>query len=122
MKRSMMQIYAKNSHEAWEFYKQAFPDAVETGCWGNEDGSIGHAEMVLFGQVIALAQWDKASTGNAMQFCFHFEEHEKQAIAIAYEVLKEDGQIINPLGDSCGYSSYQFALTDKYGVNWCMFI
>ena len=122
MKRSMMQIYAKNSAEAWQFYKKVFPDAIETCCYKNDDDSIGHAEMTLFGHVIAMAQWDKASAGNAMQFCFHFEEHEKQIITTAYEVLKEDAQILNPLGDSCGYSSYQFALTDKYGVNWCLFI
>jgi PhnB protein len=121
MKRSMMQIYAKNSHEAWDFYKKVFPDAIETGCWGNEDGSIGHAEMTLFGQVIAMAQWEKASQGNAMQFCFHFDEAEKHVIDHAYELLKDDAEILHPLGP-CDYSPHMMALTDKYGVNWCLFI
>ena len=121
MKRSMMQIYAKNSAEAWEFYKKAFPAAVETCCYKNENGSIAHAEMTLFGQVIAMAQWDKASTGKAMQFCFEFDEDEKHVIDRAYDILKEGGQVLDPLGP-CGYSPYMTALTDKYGVNWCMFL
>ena len=121
MKRSMMQVYAKNSAEAWEFYKKVFPDAVETCCYKNDDGSIGHAEMTLFGQVIALAQWEKAGHGNAMQFCFHFDEAEKHVIDHAYKLLKEGGEVLNPLGE-VDYSPYMMALTDRYGVNWCMFI
>ena len=121
MKRAMMQIYAKNSSEAWDFYKRVFPDAIETCCYKNEDGSIGHAEMTLFGQVIAMAQWEKASQGNSMQFCFHFDEAEKHVIDHAYEIMKEEGQILNPLGP-VDYSPYMTALTDKYGVNWCLFI
>jgi len=121
MKRSMMQIYSTNSAESWEFYKKAFPDAIETCCHKNDDGSIGHSEMTLFGQVIAMAQWEEARPGKAMQFCFHFDEEEKHVITHAYDVLKEDGQIWNPLGP-CDYSEYMTALTDKYGVNWCMFI
>ena len=121
MKRSMMQIYAKDSEEAWDFYKLIFPDAIETCCYRNDDGSIGHAEMTLFGQVIALAQWEKASQGNAMQFCFHFDEAEKHVIDHAYEIMKVDGVVTHPL-DPVDYSPYMMAVTDKYGVNWCMFI
>ena len=99
----------------------AFPDAVETCYHLNGDGSIGHAEMTLIGQVIAMAQWEEASEGKAMQFCFEFDEDEKHVIVRAYDILKEGGQILEPLGP-CGYSPYMTALTDKYGVNWCMFL
>ena len=121
MKRAMMQIYAKKSAEAWEFYKIVFPDAIETCCYKNDDDSIGHAEMTLFGQVIALAQWEEASTGNAMQFCFQLDDTEKHVIDRAYEMMKVDGKVLNQLGP-VDYSPYMMALTDKYGVNWCMFI
>ena len=121
MKRSMMQIYAEKSVEAWEYYKTVFPDAIETCCYLNEDGSIGHAEMVLFGQVIAIAQWEGASKGNAMQFCFHFEEAEKYVIDHAYDVLMAEGEVMHPLGP-VDYSPHMTALTDKYGVNWCLFL
>ena len=121
MKRSMMQIYSIKSAEAWEYYKKVFPDAIETCCYKNDDGSIGHAEMTLFGQVIAIAQWEKASHGNAMQFCFHFDKAEKHVIDHAYEIMKKEGKILHPLGP-VDYSPHMTALTDKYGVNWCLFL
>ena len=78
-------------------------------------------KRTLFGQAITMAQWEKASQGNAMQFCFHFDEAEKHVIDHDYEIMKEEGQILNPLGP-VDYSPYMTALTDKYGVNWCLFI
>jgi len=45
-----------------------------------------------------MAQWEKASTGNAIQFCFRFDETEKHIISHAYEILKEEGQVLNPPG------------------------
>ena len=66
-----MQIYSKKSNEALDFYKKVFPEAVETCRYLNEDGTIAHAELALFGHIIAIAQWEKASTGYAMQFFFN---------------------------------------------------
>ena len=56
-----------------------------------------------------------------MQFCFQFDETEKHIIDHAYEILKEEGEISSPLGP-IAWSPYMTALTDKYGVNWCLFI
>jgi len=121
MKRSIMQIYSKKSNEALDFYKKVFPDAVETCRYLNDDETIAHAELTLFGNVIAIAQWEKASTGYAMQFCFQFDETDKHIIDHAYEMLKEEGEISSPLGP-IEWSPYMTALIDKYGVNWCLFI
>lgn len=121
MLRSMMQIYIKNSKEAVPFYEKAFGVAVEN-VHKNDDGSYMHAELNLFGQVLALSETlDESSvSGNTMQFCLHFTESESHIIKNAYKTLSEDADIKFPLGP-CFFSPYMFGIIDKFGINWCLF-
>ena len=121
MKRSLMQVLVKGSVEALEFYKKAF-NAEVISTYLNDDGTFMHAELNVYGQVLALSEIDNdVHVGNTMMFCFHFEPGDEDKIRIAYEVLKEDAIHCTPLGP-CDYSSCQFMLLDKFGVNWCLFV
>jgi len=116
----MMQVYVKGSVEAVQLYQRAF-DAKLISEHKNEDGSYLHAELDIFGQVLALSELreEKNITGNTMQFCLQFNEADKIIIEKAFMVLEKDAQILFPLGP-CFFSSYMAGFIDKFGVNWCL--
>ena len=126
MYRSMMQIYVKNSNQAVAFYQNAF-DAKLLCNHQNPDGTVAHAELDIFGQVLAIceAHENEVITGNTMQFCLHFGEGKEAIVKKAYDALKEDcmkltAPITSP--GECPWSSCLFGLIDKFGVNWCIFV
>ena len=124
MRRTLLQIYAKNRTEAFNFYKDAFN--AEIGfCDKAEDGSIIHAELNICGQSIAVGEIyhekEETSSGNTMQFCMQFELGEEHIIERAFEKMKYEGKILKPLG-SCFFSPLMTDIIDKYGVHWCLYI
>ncbi len=121
MLRSMMQVYVKGSAEAVQLYQKAF-DAKLISEHKNDDGSYMHAELDVFGQILALSESreEKNITGNTMQFCLHFGEADKGLVEKAFHVLEQDAQILFPLGP-CFFSSSMVGFIDKFGVNWCLF-
>jgi len=121
MLRSMMQVYINGSSEAVKLYQSAF-DANLVSEYKNDDGSYLHAELNVYGQILALSESeeDEKISGNTMQFCLHFGESEKEKVEKAYEILKEGAQILFPLGPSF-YSSCMADFIDKFGVRWCLF-
>ena len=126
MYRSMLQIYVKNSAEAAAFYRKAFGvDAMDCE-YKNDDGNYMHAEMDIFGQVLAISEtvpeWDGVAPGNTMMFCLEMGEGKEDIVRKAYDVLKADAIRDEGLVTDCGYSPLQFALVDKYGVCWCVFV
>lgn len=121
MIRSMMQVYVKNSLKALKTYEEAFQTSA-TQIHYHEDGSILHAELNIHGQTLALSEvYETLQVGNSMQFCFQFDEKDVPFIEHAYQVLKSNGQIIHPLGETF-YSPLMFSLVDCYGINWCLFV
>jgi len=119
----MFQVYVQGSKEAVDLYQKAF-DAEIVAEHKNENGSYMHAELDVFGQIVALAEALPESgeriAGTTMQLCFHLGEDKKHSIKKAYEFLKEDAQISFPLGESF-FSPLMFGLIDKFGVNWNLF-
>jgi len=121
MKRIMMQVYVKGSIEAVELYQQAFNATLKSN-YKNDDGTFLHAELDVCGHTIALSESDDEKVpGNTMQFCFHFEEGQDDAVKKAYEVLKEGSQVNHACGP-CFYSSCMADFIDKFGVHWCLFV
>lgn len=124
MKRLLLQIYAENQAEAFDFYKNAF-NAEPGFCDKAPDGTVIHAELNVCGQSIAVGKLcvapDKATAGNTMQFCLQFEAGEEPIIKRAYEAMKPEGQVLTELGP-CFFSPYMTDIIDKYGVHWCLFI
>lgn len=119
--RTLMQVVVKGSEEALALYRKAF-DASVLCAYANADGSYMHAELDAYGQVIALTESEEdIIVGNTMMFCFHLGKGGEDAVKKAYEVLKEEAIRCSPIGP-CDYSPYQFVLTDKFGVCWCVFV
>lgn len=89
----------------------------------DDQGNYTHVELDLFGQVFSLSesQEDSISVGNTMQFCLHLGEEHKKYVEKAFNVLKEDAEIITPLGPS-SYSSMMVSFIDKFGIYWCLFV
>lgn len=123
MKRSMMQIYVKGSQEAIELYIKAFSATLGYHV-KNEDGTFYHSELDICGHILAVAEMNNCMeeriTGNTMQFCFEYGEGNEDKIKQAYDVLKEEGKILFPLGP-CDYSPLCADFIDKFGVRWCLF-
>lgn len=121
MYRSMMQVYVKESDKAVEFYQKVF-DAKLVSAYQNEDGTYMHAELDVYGQILALSELNEkeANPGNTMQFCLHFGEGSADKVYKIYEVLKEDASPHEPIRDT-GFSKHCFWLIDKFGVYWCIF-
>jgi PhnB protein len=119
MKRSMFQIYVKNSLEAVRFYQEAFGAALAADHKDATGSHYEHAELDICGQILAVSEGDRAVGGN-MQFCLHFTKSDKDKVLSAYETLKQDAVRMNP-PDSCDWSSCVFGGIDKYGINWCIF-
>ena len=124
LKRTMLQLNLVNCDEAMKLYLEAF-DGKMLCEYRNADGTVAHAEMDCYGQVIAFSEWDQHKPlSMTMQFCFHFEEGQEAPVRKAYAVLKKNAIILSVLDDPfdpCDYAKHQFCLIDRFGVNWCLF-
>jgi PhnB protein len=71
----MFQVYVVGSDKAIEFYQRAF-NAKLLCAYPNDDGTLMHSELDVYGQVLAVseANTNKPVTGNTMQFCLHLGE------------------------------------------------
>lgn len=121
MKRTLMQTYVRGSVEAVALYQKAF--GTELGFHvKSPDGTYYHAELDVFGQILAVAEKSDATiTGDTMQFCLHFDFGDEDTVKRAYELLVEGGQVLVPLGP-CDFSPYASDFIDRFGVRWCLFI
>lgn len=78
-----------------------------------------HAEINWNDQnIISISEPNEwAISGKNMQFCITFGIENEEALKKAYEILKEDGQILYPLGP-CDWSKCMADVIDKFGVRW----
>ncbi len=123
MYRSMMQIYVKESDKAVELYKKAF-DAELVACYPNADGTLMHAELNVYGQILAISEAyddEEIITGTTMQFCLHFGENKDELVRKAYDALEDGAKILYPLSP-CDFSKLMVDLIDRYGIRWCIFV
>lgn len=121
MKRTLFQVYVTHSREAVARYQEAF-DVEIMSRYLNKDGSYYHCELNIYGQILAVSEHKEVSTcGNTMQLCLHFEKGEEALVQKAYEVLRNNAQILHALGP-CDYCDFMTDLIDVYGVRWCLFV
>jgi len=122
MSRSAFHICVKESVKALEFYQKVF-DAKLLCRYDNSDGTIYHSEIEAYGQIMMVTDLAEGSTiaGNNMMFVMQFSEGEKDIVQKIYDLLKDEAQIICPLG-SCDYSPLQMDLIDKFGIHWCILV
>ena len=121
MKRTLMQIYVNGSIEAVDFYQKAFDAKLGYNEKNPNGNGYFHAELDIFGQILAVSEAENRKVGDTMQFCLHFDKNESNIVTKAYDVLKIDAKNIDyPLG-SCVFSPHMASLIDKFGIWWCIF-
>lgn len=128
MKRSMLQTYVHGSDKAVALYQQAF-NAALVSSYPNADGTFYHAELDVYGQILAVSEAGGASaqrkadrvTGNTMQFCLHFGEGNEARLQKAADTLKDGAKILVAL-NPCEYSPLMTDFIDRFGVRWCLFV
>ena len=120
LKRTLMQVYVKGSIEAVELYQKAF-DAKLVDEHKFDDGTYAHAELDVYGQILAISEASDKKAGDNMQFCLNFHLGEKDKVTRAYDVLsKEAIKAIPP--NSCSWSPYVCGVVDKFGIYWCIYV
>jgi PhnB protein len=128
MKRSMMQIYVKDSNRALNFYQEVF-DAEVLCKYPAEDGTLMHAELNIEGQVLAISERNAANetrfeetlTGNTMQFCLQYGAGNEDRVKRVYRLLKTNATVLFALSP-CEYSLLMMDLIDQFGIRWCIFV
>jgi len=120
MYRSMMHISVKKSNQAVRFYQNAF-DAKLVCRHENDNGTIAHAELDIFGQIISISESDQEETitGNTMQFGLHFGDGKEELVQKIIDNLSDGAKILCQAVD---WSPLQTELIDKYGVHWFIFV
>ncbi len=121
MHRSMMQIYVENSDQAVPFYLNAF--GAKLICdHRNLDGTVAHAELDIFGQILAICESceKETVTGNTMQFCLHFGTGKEDIVREIIGKLKEGAA--SAYHGSTDWSPLMAGIIDKFGVNWYIFV
>jgi PhnB protein len=117
------QVYVRDADAAVDLYRRAF-NAELLNRMAGADGLIVHAEMDVFGHILALSESSEAGgrgdSGNTMQFCIQFDPDEAAIVKAAYQALEEGATIYHPLG-KCFYSECMADLIDRFGVRWCLF-
>jgi PhnB protein len=117
----MMQVYVKNSDQAVPFYQNAF-NAKLVCRHEHENGTIAHAELDVYGQIVAICETleEETTTGNTMQFCLHFGEGKEAQVRSIIEKLSDGGSFTyhGPID----WSPLLAEMIDKFGVNWCIFV
>ena len=121
MYRSMMQAYIKNSVQAVTFYQNAFGAKLICN-HQNHDGTVAHAELNIFGQILAICESDKNETitGNSMQFCLHFGKGKEELVQKIIDNLCDGGEIL--YSGAVDWSPLLTDLIDKFGVRWLIFV
>lgn len=140
MLRSMMQIYVRGSDKAAMLYQEAF-DAKLVCAYPRDDGTFIHAELDVYGQILAISEAAPGSAiignkrspfaaafhadagidpGNTMQFCLHFGRGGSEKVRKAYDALKDGCLLLYPIGP-VEYSPCMVDLVDRFGVRWCLF-
>ena len=121
-----LQVYLQGSLEAVAFYQRAFGATLGTHVF-HPDGTYLHAELMVDGELLmALSEANNqiasdgrmaysATTYPAMNFTVNLKS--EHAVENAYEVLKENANILYPLG-SLPWSARCANLVDRFGVFW----
>ena len=109
--------FSGNAEEAIKFYANVFNHQLkDTDVFRNEDGTILHAEIDVFGSKLMMA--DVASTGVLFQgFSFAINIADEAEIRRIYQELSDGAEIQFPLGE-IDFSKCYGALKDKFGVLW----
>lgn len=117
------QVYVRGSIEAVEMYCKAFGAEISLQFKDEEKQAYAHCELSINGQLfMAVSEApdncdvSKKRVWQTMAFNV-YDMGSEEAIRNAYDILREGGTVIDPLGP-CDWNPYCSNLIDKYGVFW----
>lgn len=121
--RMVFMAYLTSSMEAVGFYCKAF-NATSKNCFKSSDADAFyvHAEIVINDQtILAISEKSHYDTefinGSNMEFWLTFDD--EQSLNTAYDVLKENAEILSPLAP-CEWCNKMVDLIDKFGIRWLL--
>ena len=110
-------LYNGNCAEAVALYEKAFSVKAEIEVAKN---LVGHAEFKIGSDVIMLCDSEEAvKVGDNIMISIRFDENEKTLATEAFDILKEEGEVIMELGET-SWSKCFGLLVDKFGIQWNM--
>ena len=108
--------FAGNAAEALTFYAKVFNHTLkDTDIYRNEDNTILHAEIDVFGSKLMMADSAEKTTFEGFSFAINLSDEAE--IRRIYHALEDGAEIIFPLGE-IDFSKCYGTLRDKYGVMW----
>lgn len=116
------QLYVRGSIEAAEMYCRAFGAEISFQI-KDDSGAYAHCELSVNGELIlalseAPSNCDTSKKTGWQIMAFNaFGLEDVTIVRNAYDVLREGGTVIDPLGP-CPWSSCCSNLIDKFGVFW----
>jgi len=123
-----MFTYVDGIDDAVAFYLKVF-DATIGENWKNKDGTYELCELKLSRGVSFWVAERKGisaiegevNTGNIMQMCIRYDKADVPRLENAYNLLKENANVIHPL-QAAPWTSHSCDLIDKYGLRWCLMV
>ena len=117
------QVYVRGSIEAAEMYCKAFGAEISFQIKDSENKAYQHCELSVNGNLFMaiseapdICDVSKKSIWQTMAFNV-YEMGSEEAVRNAYDVLREGGTVIDPLGP-CDWNPLCSNLIDKFGVFW----
>ncbi|MCL2357945.1 MAG: VOC family protein [Defluviitaleaceae bacterium] len=108
--------FSGNAEEALKFYAKVFKHQLkDADVYRNEDGTILHSDIDVFGSKLMMA--DGASSSSFQGFSFAVNLTDEAEIRRIYLELSDGAEISIPLGE-VEFSKCYGALKDKFGVAW----
>jgi len=109
--------FSGNAEQALRFYANVFNYSLkDTDVFRNEDGTILHAEIDVFGSKLMMADGVPASM-LFQGFSFAINITDEAEVRRIYHELSDGAEILIPLGE-IDFSKCYGALRDKFGVAW----
>ncbi len=113
-------IIVDGAAAAIDFYKEAF-GAKETGRFLNPDGKIGHADLMIGGGHVMLAdaspamgyRGPEAFGGSPVSLCLYVEDVDK----VVARAVAAGARVTRPVADQF-YGDRTGGLTDPFGHSW----
>jgi len=117
----MIQVYVKESNRAVAFYQKVFNAKLHCNHL-NENGTVLHAELDVFGMTLAVSEsaGPEPVAGNTVQICLHFGAGKEDAVRRIIEELGEGGTFT--YRGETGWSPLMAGIIDTFGVWWCVYV
>ena len=110
--------FSGNAETALKFYAKVFKHQLkDTDVYRNEDGTIFHSEIDVFGSKLMLADNPAITTSLFQGFSFAINITDEAEIRRIYQELSDGAEVQFALGE-IDFSKCYGALKDKFGVTW----